>query len=130
MMPFVHIHIAGTDFGPEQIETLQRDVTHLMATVMRKKAELTAVLVETHVASRWSVGGQAVPVAAHLDVKVTSGTNTSDEKAEFVRQAHSLLKSALGTDLPLASYVVIDEVSADAWGYGGSTQEARRKAPS
>ena len=129
-MPFVHIRIAGPKLQPQQIETLQKDATHLMASVMRKKAELTAVLVESHSATNWSVGGAPVPLAAHLDVKVTAGTNSVEEKAEFVRQAHDLLKSALGADLPLATYVVIDEVPADAWGYGGLTQEARRVVPS
>lgn len=127
-MPFVHIRISAAELAPSQIETLQKGATHLMASVMRKKAELTAVLVETHGAECWSIGNQAVPVAAHLDVKVTAGTNSVDEKAEFVRQAHGLLKSALGTDLPLATYVVVHEVSADAWGYGGLTQDARRIA--
>lgn len=125
-MPFVHIRIAGTELRLEEIESLQKGATQLMASVMRKKAELTAVLVETHEATRWSIGGQPVPCAAHLDVKVTAGTNSADEKAEFVRQAHDLLKSAFDASLPLATYVVIDEVAADAWGYGGLTQETRR----
>lgn len=127
-MPFVHIRISGFELEPTQIETVQKGATQLMASVMRKKAELTAVLVETHDTARWSIGGQQVPRAAHLDVKVTAGTNSADEKAEFVRQAHDLLRSALGASLPLATYVVVDEVSADAWGYGGLTQEARRVA--
>lgn len=125
-MPFVHIHIAGAKLAPAQVETLQKGVTHLMAEVMRKKAELTAVLVELCEVGRWSVGGQSVEAGAHLDVKVTAGTNSPEEKAEFVRKAHGLLASAVGASLPLATYVVIDEVPADAWGYGGLTQEARR----
>ncbi|KTQ86473.1 4-oxalocrotonate tautomerase [Aureimonas ureilytica] len=127
-MPFVHIRIAGAKPGPEQVEVLQKGATELMASVMHKKAELTAVLVETHDTTRWSIGGQLVSCAAHLDVKVTAGTNSADEKAEFVRQAHDLLRSAFGASLPLATYVVVNEVTADAWGYGGLTQEARRTA--
>jgi len=125
-MPFVHIRIAGPALDSARVETLQREATHLMATVLRKKPELTAVLVEAHDTASWSVGGQPVPAAAHLDVKVTAGTNSADEKAEFVRQAHDLLASVVGPGLPLATYVVIDEVAADAWGYGGRTQDARR----
>ncbi|RIY00131.1 4-oxalocrotonate tautomerase [Aureimonas flava] len=127
-MPFVHIRIAGAEPRLEQIEALQEGATKLMASVMRKKADLTAVLVETHDTLRWSIGGQPVSRAAHLDVKITAGTNSVDEKVEFVRQAHDLLRSALGANLPLATYIVVDEVSADAWGYGGLTQEARRVA--
>ncbi|MBB4005566.1 tautomerase family protein [Aurantimonas endophytica] len=126
-MPFVHIRTAGVELSSAQVETLQSEATRLMESVMRKKAGLTAVLVETHDTARWSIGGKAVPLAAHLDVKVTAGTNSANEKAEFVRQAHRLLKSAFGLALPLATYVVVDEVSADAWGYGGLTQDARRQ---
>ncbi|WAJ28287.1 tautomerase family protein [Antarcticirhabdus aurantiaca] len=127
-MPFVHIRVAGLDLAPPQVETLQREATRLMADAMGKKAELTAVLVEIHDAARWSIGGRPVPAAAHLDVRVTEGTNSEDEKAEFIRQAHGLLARVVGPDLPLATYVVVDEVPADAWGYGGSTQAMRRAA--
>lgn len=127
-MPFLHIRIAGTRLERRRIETLQREATRLMSKVMRKKPELTTVLVETHDAGSWSIGDRPVEVAAHLDMKVTQGTKTADEKAQFVRQAHDLLATVVGSGLPPATYVVIDEVPADAWGYGGSTQEARRAA--
>ncbi len=125
-MPFVHIRVAGQTLDPAQVETLQSEATRLMAEVMRKKAELTAVLVEAHDVANWSIAGRPVRLAAHLDVKVTAGTNDAPEKAEFVRQAHALLASVLGAGLPLATYVVVDEVPAQAWGYGGRTQESRR----
>ncbi len=34
----------------------------------------------------------------------------------------------MGDALPVVTYVVIDEVPADAWGYGGRSQERRRQA--
>ena len=74
----------------------------------------------------WTIGGEPVPVAAHLDVKVTRGTNTHEEKARFVAAVAAMFRQVLGPDLPLATYVVIDEIEADAWGYDGITQEERR----
>ncbi len=127
-MPFVHIRIAGRDIRPEQIRRLQEGATQLMATLMRKNAELTAVLVEEAEAGAWSIAGRAVTDAAHLDVKVTRGTNTAEEKAQFIAAANALLREVLAVDLPVATYVVIDEVPADAWGYDGRTQHGRHAA--
>lgn len=127
-MPFVTIKTAGPALTASQVERLQTGATRLMAGTMRKKAELTAVLVEQVPAAGWSVGGVPVPVAAHLDVKVTAGTNTA-EKARFITEAAALLKEVLGAEaLPVATYVVIDELPADSWGYDGLTQEQRRPA--
>ena len=128
-MPFVHIRLAGPrPLGAEQVRRLQAEATRLMASVMRKDAELTAVLVEAVPLAAWSTGGRPAPAAAHLDVKVTQGTNTADEKARFIAEATALLREVMGDALPLATYVVVDEVPADAWGYGGVTQDARRRA--
>ena len=127
-MPFVHIRIAGQNLNAEQVRELQREATALMAGIMRKKEELTSVLVEQAEISGWSIGGAAVPVAAHLDVKVTQGTNTEEEKARFVRAANDLLKSVLGSSLPVATYVIVHEIPSTAWGYDGETQEARKAA--
>ena len=117
-MPFVRLTITGPETGPETVAALQRGITALMAEVLGKRADLTAVLVEPAPAAGWSVGGVAVPRAAH-------GTNTAQEKALFVAAAHELLVRTLPGPLPLATYVVVQEVPADAWGYGGLTQAAR-----
>lgn len=130
-MPFVHIRFAGpTSITPAQVRRLQTEATRLMATVMRKKAELTSVLVEEAPLRGWSVGGEPVSAAAHLDVKVTQGTNTVEEKEQFIAEAMALLQEVMGAALPIATYVVIDEVPADSWGYGGRSQERRRRAMS
>ncbi|KQT69620.1 MULTISPECIES: tautomerase family protein [unclassified Aureimonas] len=129
-MPFVHIRVAGAALPSEKIETLQRAATRLMADLMHKKADLTAVLIEQQAEGSWSVGGHVVPSAAHLDVQVTAGTNSPDEKTAFIREAHALLSDTIGSSLPLATYVVVQEIAADAWGYGGQTQAARSSKPS
>ncbi len=130
-MPFVHIRFAGpTSITPAQVRRLQTEATRLMATVMRKKPELTSVLVEEAPLRGWSVGGEPVSSAAHLDVKVTQGTNTVEEKEQFIAEAMALLQEVMGAALPITTYVVIDEVPADSWGYGGRSQERRRRAMS
>ncbi|MEA2991982.1 MAG: 4-oxalocrotonate tautomerase [Alphaproteobacteria bacterium] len=129
-MPFVSVKIAGEPASPAQKSALQSGLTELMGRVMRKVPALTAVAIEQIPPADWTVGG-AAPVfgrAAHVDVKVTEGTNSPAEMARFVKEAHALLKTTLG-ELPEATYVVIHEIPAVAWGYGGLTQEARRQQP-
>ena len=128
-MPFVHIRLAGArSISPEQVRHLQIEATRLMATVMRKNAELTSVLVEVVPLDGWSIGAKPAPVAAHLDVKVTQGTNSPEEKERFIAAAAALLREVMSEALPVATYVVVDEVPADAWGYDGRSQGERRRA--
>jgi len=124
-MPFVNIKVAGASLAPEQILRLQAEATRLMADVMHKKPELTAVLIEQVDAARWTVGAAPVRAAAQLDVKVTAGTNTPEDKRRFVSEAVRLWRSVIGPTLNPVCYVVVHEVAADAWGYGGRTQADR-----
>ncbi|WP_455273105.1 tautomerase family protein [Rhizobium herbae] len=125
-MPFVHIQVAGAHIGSPEKQQLQKQATGFMVDIMRKRPEVTAVLVDVAEPGSWTVGGEPVPVAAHLDVKVTRGTNTHEEKARFVAAVAAMFREVLGPDLPIATYVVVDEIEADAWGYDGVTQEERR----
>ncbi len=127
-MPFINVRLAAPAVTPEQIAHIQKTVTSLMADILGKKTELVAVLVEHVPGGGWSVGGQPVAVAAHLEAKVSAGANTAEEKARFISEAHKLLSDVLGADLPIATYVVLHEVPGDAWGYAGLTQAHRATA--
>lgn len=124
-MPFIDISLAGTRLTEEQRTRLQAETTRLMVEVMGKRREVTAVRIAEGPASHWAVNGAPVPrVAAHMDVKITTGTNTPAEKAGLIEQAHQLLAEVVD-GLPEATYVVVHEVVADAWGFGGRTQADR-----
>lgn len=62
---------------------------------------------------------------AHLDVKVTEGTNTDEEKGQFVSEAMKLLQSVLSADLNPVAFIAIHEVPGGAWGWDGLTQAHR-----
>ncbi len=126
-MPFVNIKIAGSTLTQEQVQRLQQGATELMADVLRKKSELTAVLVEQAAFAAWAVGGNEVAAAAHLDMKVTEGTNTTEEKSRFIGGAMEMFRSVLGKDLCPVAYVVVHEIPKDAWGWDGLTQAHRAK---
>lgn len=129
-MPFVRIALAGLDSTPAQVAELQRRATALMAQVLGKRAELTVVAVEQQPASNWSVGGTALRdgcVLAQVQAFVTAGTNSTAEKAAFIRAAHDMLATVLGS-LASPVYVVVQDVPAGDWGYDGATQASRRTA--
>ncbi len=97
--------------------------------MLGKNYSLTALAIDVVPSARWTIAAETLAerriASAHLDVKVTAGTNTAAEKAEFIERAHAALGAVLGPMAP-ASYIVIDELPAESWGYGGRTQAARR----
>lgn len=126
-MPFLDARICGTP-SQELSNKIALVLTDITAEVLKKKRELTAVTVSYVAADGWFIGGTALSDKPHrtfyLDIKVTEGTNTKDEKAQFVSRVFGAIEAQIGALAP-ASYVVIQEVPADAWGYEGRTQEFR-----
>jgi 4-oxalocrotonate tautomerase len=126
-MPFLHVRLAGVAASPQDYRRLQEEVTALMADILSKRADLTSVLIDLVDVSLWSIGGKPIPVGAHLDAYITRGTNTDAEKQAFIAAAYTLLQRVCGGRLATATYVVLHEIEAEAWGYGGMTQAARRR---
>jgi 4-oxalocrotonate tautomerase len=111
----------------ERVAAIARGVTQLSSDVLGKRHALTAVTVDELWPGRWFIAGApAREPTAMLEIRITAGTNTAQEKADFIAAAYALLEQQLGS-LAEASYVVVQEVAATDWGYGGLTQAARRK---
>ena len=126
-MPYLNIRIAGE----ESADIAERIVTSLMthtSAILGKKPEVTSIAVDFVHPGLWFVGGKSVHsqnmTTFYLDIKITDGTNTKSEKAQYVRAVYSDLEKILG-DLAPASYIVIHDVRADSWGFEGRTQEHR-----
>jgi 4-oxalocrotonate tautomerase len=123
----ITLQLAGE---PDDVLThrLADAVTRLTADVLGKDPKVTAVAVEWIPRRRWFVAGRTTEAlgrpAFFLEVRITDGTNTKDEKARYVRDAFAALDGLLGGVDP-ESYVHVNEVRADAYGYGGRTQERR-----
>lgn len=110
-MPYVDIRLSGPCL-PQNIE---------------KFAAVVQCVAPTH----WYVGGAPVSSTGRatffVEANITAGTNTAAEKAAFIAAAFAVAEGILGR-LDAASYVIVREVPADAWGYQGFTQAARRGA--
>ncbi len=124
-MPTLHLRIAPL-LNPPQYAALASQLTALTARVLHKRADVTVVMIEDLPAARFCVGGRASeqPIAC-LEIDITQGTNTTQEKQQFVVDAHALLQRVLG-DLHEASYVIVRELPACDWGFDGLTQAQRR----
>jgi len=126
-MPYLNVRIAAA----ESTEIAEKIVSILMkhtSEVLGKKPEVTSIDLSFVSPEYWFVGGVAVSATQattfYLEIKITSGTNTKKEKAEYVKKVFAEVESVLGRVTP-ASYIVIHDVSADSWGFEGKTQEYR-----
>ena len=128
-MPTLHLKVAPLQ-NPERCQALASALTSLTADILGKRPDVTAVIIDELPAARWYVGGRAVQrPTALLEISITQGTNTAEEKAAYIQAAFAELQRQLGDDrspLEAASYVIVREVAASDWGYGGLTQLARR----
>jgi 4-oxalocrotonate tautomerase len=127
-MPIITIKVAPL----RPLADLDRQVAALAvrasSELLRKKSELTAVVVERIDPAAWFAGGSSLAEQGRssfwLEIKVVDGTNTKDEKEAFIAQVFQSMEVLLG-ELHEESYIHVDEVAADAYGFGGLTQERR-----
>jgi 4-oxalocrotonate tautomerase len=126
-MPYLNVKLS-TEPSRQVSEKIATVLTDLTADILKKKRELTAVVIEHVSPLHWFIAGKALtgqPLHSfYLDIKVTEGTNTKDEKARYVAQVFSAIEAIVGSLAP-ASYIVIHDVRGDSWGYQGQTQEFR-----
>lgn len=130
-MPTLQLKISPLQ-NPSRYRALAEALTRITHEQLGKRAEVTAVLIDDVPAARWHVGGSDVQrPTALLEISITAGTNTAEQKAAFIATAFAELEDQLGgaEGLEPASYVIVREVPAGDWGYGGHTQAARRVAP-
>lgn len=126
-MPYLNVRIArneSSDVAEKVVSALMKRTSELLG----KKSEVTSIAIDFVSPDLWFVGGERVStqdaVTFYLDIKVTDGTNTKNEKAEYVKNVFSDFEAILG-DITPASYIVIHDVRADSWGFQGKTQEYR-----
>jgi len=129
-MPILTVLISG---GPAagRDASVADALAQLTADVLRKDRRLTSVAIAHVPDAQWFVGGAALDAQRRasffVDVRVTAGTNSREEKARYIAAVFARMRDLLGIPHE-ASYVHVHEVPADAWGYGGLTQAQRQGA--
>jgi 4-oxalocrotonate tautomerase len=127
-MPMITVRYAAVQRKAGLTEAVAKAANKLSADILHKSRMITAVTVEEVAPENWFVGDKSL--AQHglasfwLDVRIVDGTNTREEKADFVAATFARMKELLGP-LHTESYVHVNEVRGDAYGYGGLTQNER-----
>lgn len=124
---------ALTDPGQQQV--IAHELGDHTARLLRKRLPVTAVAISGAPVA-WCIGG--VPLPDHgdamrtfaLEIRITAGTNTAEEKAAWIAAAWDTMRQAVPGVVAEASYVSIVEIPAGDWGYGGQTQATRARRPS
>ena len=126
-MPYIHVSVSRAP-ARTLARTLVEGVTARTFRILRKRIEVTAVSISFVDPEQWFIGGQSLHELGRatfwLDIGVTDGTNSKDEKAAYLADIFAFMRETLGP-LHEISYVRVLDVPAAAWGYGGVSQEER-----
>jgi 4-oxalocrotonate tautomerase len=126
-MPILNVKVSRPA-SAELVREISGALLELTTRILRKQPDVTSIAIDFVPPEHWVIGGSTLAQhgmsSFYFDVKVTDGTNSKDEKAEYVRAAFDAFARILGPLHP-ESYVYVQEVKGDAYGYGGRTQEFR-----
>lgn len=126
-MPIINLKLSSAP-SPELVARVSETVLELTTRILRKQREVTSIALDFVPREHWVIAGRTLAEhrknSFYLDIKIVSGTNTKDEKAAYVAAVFSAFQAMLG-DLHDESYVYVHDVAAEAYGYGGLTQEYR-----
>jgi 4-oxalocrotonate tautomerase len=127
-MPLITVSYSSSRQSPSLKADIAAAVSELTAKILHKAPEVTAIIVKSVEAADWFAGGRSLAAqklaSFWLDIHVTEGTNTKDEKATYIAAMFARMGELLGP-LHNESYLHVDEVKGDAYGFGGLTQERR-----
>jgi 4-oxalocrotonate tautomerase len=124
----ITVHFAAARRAEGKQAAIAAAISRLASEILHKDPKAAAALVQEASPGDWFCGGRSLAQAGlasfWLDIRVTEGTNTKDEKAAFVAAAFRVMGEILGP-LHEESYAQVHEVRADSYGFGGLTQERR-----
>lgn len=109
-------------------QSISETLLELTTRILHKKRELTSIAIDYVSPEHWVVGGSTLAAQGknsfYFDIKVVDGTNTKDEKAQYISECFAAF-SVLLAPLHPESYIYVHDVRAEAYGFGGLTQEYR-----
>lgn len=126
-MPILNVKISQPA-SPALTQAVSDTLLELTTRILRKKRELTAIAISYVPPEQWVVGGSTLAAQGknsfYFDIKVVDGTNTKDEKAQYIAECFAAFGQLLAP-LHEESYIHVQDVRAEAYGFGGLTQEYR-----
>ena len=127
-MPLITVSYSSSRQSPSLKADIAAAVSELTAKILHKDPKVTAIIVKSVDSADWFAGGKSLAeqklASFWVDTRVVEGTNTKDEKAAYLAAMFKRMGELLGP-LHNESYLHVDEVKGDAYGFGGLTQERR-----
>lgn len=124
-MPFINVHLCQTQLKQETSSQVAQILTHLAETKLHKDGHVAAVTVKQFTPDECFINAKPVTNNTFMvEIKVTHGTNTREDKAAFIKAAYTELSQLLG-NVAKESYIIVTDVPGSDWGFGGLTQDVR-----
>jgi len=127
-MPLITVTFSSQHSQSASKAAIAAEVNRLSSAFLNNDPKVTAIIVQRVEPEDWFAGGNSLAdqglASVWLDIHVTEGNKTKDEKAKFIAEALKAMCKLLGP-LHQESYIHVHEVRGDAYGYGGLTQERR-----
>ncbi|MFJ2774852.1 4-oxalocrotonate tautomerase family protein [Streptomyces sp. NPDC087300] len=122
-MPYIRVTLSDPDLPAAHRAALAEGLTDLAVSALGKDAARTTVQLHAVPSGHYYVAGRPVGEAtgAHVEVSITAGTNSAQEKALFIAGAYNLLHETLDL-LPPLTGVALHELHPESYGYNGITQ--------
>ena len=126
-MPMITVRYSSPK-GGQLTKAVAQATNALSERFLHKDPTVTAVVVEEIDPTTWFIADRSLAehglASVWVDVRVTDGTNTREDKEAFLAATFARMGELLGP-LHQESYVHVNEVRGDAYGYGGITQNER-----
>lgn len=126
-MPILNLKISGTE-NSELNQILADKITELTQNKLNKKPEVTAITISYIPEKNWFINKTSLDKkemkSFYLDIKITDSTNLKNEKEEYIDSVFDFMNKTF-ENLIEESYIYIEEVKGDSYGYAGKTQEFR-----
>ena len=127
-MPLITVTLSSPHAEMPAKAAVAAEVSRLSSTILHKDPKVPAIIVTTVPPEDWFCGGRSLAeqklASVWLDIHITDGTNTKDEKAAFIAETYAAFGRLLGP-LQEECYVHVHDVRDDAYGFGGLTQGRR-----
>jgi 4-oxalocrotonate tautomerase len=126
-MPYINVKVTSKP-DPALSARIAAQVSALTQAHLHKDPTVNAVTIDYVDPRHWFAGAKSLAEQGTntywLDIKVVDATNTKQEMAAYLEAINEMMSTTLG-GVHGESYILVHEVPAATYGFGGKTQEFR-----
>lgn len=121
-MPLISLSISH-QISEEELESISRSLTRVTELVLNKDPSVTRV--DIGYSASFLNSCRSSGFSYSLNVSITAGSNSGDECARWLNEAHNVMEKYCSADS--VNYITVNEISGNLWGYNGISQQSRKK---